>query len=317
MRSGGHDVRRVPAKLRRLRAVVLVFLVVFALSACAKERSAAPAAIAASSPMESAQRAAPASEAAPVEPAAAPKRVDERKLIKTVGLRLEVKDTTAAAEAIKQLTTSLGGYVSSLSAHKAGELLYYQIAIRVPVEQLESAVGQMKTLASEVEGETVQTQDVTDQFVDLEARLKALKATEEELLALLAESRKRNQSAKDIMAIYEELTGIRTRIEQIQGQLRLLDNQASLSTINIELIPTEAAKPIVVRGWSPMDAVRASTRTLVRTLQSLADFAIGAIIVLLPLALILGVPIVLLVRALRRRRARRREDSGSPDGPTG
>lgn len=240
------------------------------------------------------------------QPAAPPAEqpVDTRKIIKTVELSLEVSDTSATADKIQHLVPTFGGYVSSLSANEQGERLYYRIAVRVAVRRLEEAVKQFKQLSTRVRNESIQTEDVTARFVDLEARLKTLLATEDELRALLAESRDRKQSAKEIMEVYKELTAIRTDVEQTQGQLRLVENQTSLSTVIIDLIPSEAAKPIVQKGWNPVETVRARTRELVSALQMLADFAIGFIIVFIPLALMAAVPLVLATKLLIRTRRR-------------
>jgi hypothetical protein len=251
------------------------------------------------------RRAAPASEV--VLPAVrfetapeAPLPPQARKLIKTVNLILEVAATTAAADAIQRLAASSGGYVSSLSSDKRGELLHFNITIRVPIDRLDEVTAELKSLSTEVRRESIDTEDVTERFVDLEARLKTLRATEGELQALLAESRQRNQSAADIMAIYGHLTEIRTRIEQIQGQLELLDNQTSLSTIHIALVPAESSRPIIRGGWSPLETARTSVRVLIGSLQIIADMAIAGVIVVLPIAAILVLPVFAGVLAFRR-----------------
>lgn len=230
----------------------------------------------------------------------APLPPEPRRLIKTVDLSLEVADTTTAADAIQRLAVSSGGYVSSLSSDNSGEFLHYNITIRVPFDRLEEVTAELKSLSTEVRRESIGTEDVTEKFVDLGARLKTLRATEGELQALLAESRRRSQSAADIMAIYGHLTEIRTRIEQIQGQLELLNNQTSLSTIRIALAPAESSRPILRGGWSPLETVRASVRVLIGSLQIIADLAIAGVIVVLPIAAILVLPVFAVVLAFRK-----------------
>ena len=244
--------------------------------------------------------AAPESEAAQ-EPARA---VDARKLIKTVDLSLRVADTEAAAKQVQALAREISGYVAAINAHRRGTLLHYQITIKVPVEQLEAVVDRIKALAVEVQRENLKTEDVTDRFVDLEARLRSLHATETELQGLLAESRSRGHKVKDIMAIYDQLTEIRTRIEQLQAKLNSLDNLTTYSTVNLSLTPTEAARPIVADRWMPSATARSSFRTLLRTLQSLADFLIVLVIVWLPIGLLIAVPQWLLYKLWQRVRSR-------------
>jgi DNA polymerase/3'-5' exonuclease PolX len=235
--------------------------------------------------------------------AAAPKM--PRKLVRTVDLDLTVAHTTEVADAAQQLAARLGGYVASMSTERSEEAMHFTITLRVPAERLDAALSELKRLALRIDREQQKTDDVTDQYVDLDARLRTLRATEGELQALLAESRQRQRGAKEIMEIFRELTEIRTRIEQIQGQLAVLDKLSALSTINLRLVPPEAARPVAGEGWQPLATLRGSLRTLIDLLRGLGDFAIFAVIVLLPVALILAA----LVYFLRRlwRLVRRRE----------
>jgi hypothetical protein len=237
----------------------------------------------------------------------------QRKLVKTVDLELRVRDTEATATALRRLAESQGGYLAAMSASRRDDLLYYTLTLRVPVERLEVTVEQAKQSAERVEGEAIRTEDVTDRYVDLEARLRTLRATEDELRQLLAESRERARKVEEIMAVYQQLTEIRSNIEQIQGQLQALGALAALSTVNVELVPTEAARPIVREGWQPGTTARGAVRTLVKALQGLADVAIVLLIVGLPLLLAIVLPVWLVVRLLRRwASSRRRRSAAEP-----
>jgi hypothetical protein len=112
------------------------------------------------------------------------------------------------------------------------------------------------------------------------------------------------------MAIYRELTTIRTEIERLTAQLRLLDQQVALSTIEITLTPDAGARPVIERVWRPFQTARSSVRTLFRVLQWMVDFAIIAVIVIAPVLLILGLLLFLFMRAVRSRRGK----SGMPPG---
>jgi hypothetical protein len=254
------------------------------------------------------QRAAGASPAADGGGSAqAPAAAFARKLVKTVDLTVQVRDTRQSAERLQQVAARLGGYLAAMSAERRGELLYYTLTLRVPVERLDEAVAAVEREAERVDRQSVRTEDVTERWVDLSARLKTLRATEEELQKLLAESRQRGQELEDIMAVYEKLTEIRSAIEQLQGQLVALESLAALSTVNVQLHPTEGARPIVDEGWQPGETLRRAVRALVQGLQGLADFAIVLLVVGLPLLLAVLLPVwivfVLLRRWLRRRRA--------------
>jgi hypothetical protein len=297
-----------------MRRLGLALLLLALPLACKKEVPAAPAGLAAGEATRSDAAQAPAPDGAAGEPAApvpaalapAP-RVAARKLVRTVDLTLAVKATTEAAEAIQKMAVDLGGYVEAVNAERREDLLYYHLTVRVPVEKLDATVAAVKKLAARVDREQVKTEDMTDKYVDLDARVRTLRATERELQALLAESRQKNRGAKDIMEIYRELTGIRSQIEEIQAQLINLDKLASLSTLNVELVPTDAARPVAAPGWQPGETVRDSFRTLVSFLRWLIDALIFTVIVLVPVGLVLVLLWKLLRPFLPRRRGKRPE----------
>jgi hypothetical protein len=201
-----------------------------------------------------------------------------------------------------------------MDARRVGELLHYSITLRVPAERLDELVAAIKQIAGAIDREQLSTRDVTEEYVDLEARLVTLRATETVLRGLLAESRARKADAEQIMAVYRELTGIRSNIEQIQGKLNMLENLAALSTVHLEIRPTEVAKPLSRSGWQPSATLRSSARALVSVLQGLVDMAIVLAVVVLPVLLLVGMPVWLVGRALARRRRRRSSSSHASTG---
>ncbi len=228
-----------------------------------------------------------------------------RQLSKLVSLDLAVADTQASAARIESEARTLGGYVSSSNEMRVGGQVLYQLTIRVPSERLTEAVKTIRDLAVEVFHESQQTQDVTDQLVDLDARLKTLRATETELQALLSESRSRNQDVEGIMAIYRELTQIRTEIERLEAQRQSLSNRVEFSEISVSLRPSAATRSLAVEGWNPLQTLRNSIRALLGALRFFGDAVIVVIVVILPIGAMLVLPIVWLRRVLRGSRLRR------------
>ena len=224
----------------------------------------------------------------------------DRKLIRQASLSLRVDSTDDAATDIRRLVAEADGYVAEVSSRLDGELRYYNLTLRLPGESLDSTLQAIRELADEVTSEHIGTQDVTSQFVDLEARLKSLTATETELRELLAESRERQHDAEDIMAIYRHLTEIRTQVETLQGQMNLLSNQIDYATVRVDLAPTESAKPVVARGWRPLETVRDSVRQLIANLSTAGDVLIRFVIAVLPIIAVLGVVLWLVLRMLGR-----------------
>ncbi len=218
-------------------------------------------------------------------PDGAPPAAQGRMLIRNVSLSLVVADVDSAGSRVERLIAARGGFVSSSNLEDRGGFPWRSYTLRVPSDRLDATLADLRALAVKVTGESQNVQDVTDQAVDVQARLRTLRATEEELIGLLKDARSRGQKAEDVMAIYRELTGIRTQIEQYQGQLQSLQNLSALSTISLSLAPDAATGPIQPQGWRPGETVKNSLRQLVAALRGFGDFAIWAGIVLLPIVL--------------------------------
>jgi len=231
--------------------------------------------------------------------------LEDRKIIYNADMTLVVSDPAIAANDVEALVTSLGGYIANMNAYRGGEdLMFYNITLRVPADQFEAVRSSLRDMAVRVEREGVNTDDVTDQYYDLDARLRTLQATETELLALLEETRERGGEVEDIMSIYRELTNIQSQIESLQGQLNRLDKLVAFSTISVDLRSDELNKPIST-SWRPIEVLYGSFRTLVSAMQGLVNVMIYLVVVVLPILLLLAIPVVLLfvvVRWIVRRR---------------
>lgn len=237
----------------------------------------------------------------------------DRKIVSTVDLSLRVNDTEATLTAINALVDEAGGYVSNTNLYQASqdaEQLEGGLTLRVPSEHLQTTLEKLAALAVKVESQSMNRQDVTDQYVDLHARLRNLEATEQELHTLLTEVRARpDAEATDILTVHQSLTQIRGEIEQVQGQINLLDNTTTLATIHIFLRLDVVALPIVDEGWRPSATLTEALRALTTTLQGIGNLTIWWLAYLMPIVLILAAPVViafLLARwFVRQRRLRR------------
>jgi hypothetical protein len=230
--------------------------------------------------------------------------VGDRMIVRTGSLAIVVKDTEETLKAIERLASELGGYVSDLQSWRQDDQMAATVTVRVLAESFDQARERVKELAIEVESENASGQDVTEEYVDLDARLSNLEAAEQELRELLASAQETHKDAESILAIYNEITNIRTQIEQIKGRMKYLENTSKLATLTITVTPE---KPVVEPGWEPLRQAREALRTLVNALKGLVNILIWVILFFLPLAAVLALPLILiwLVWYLRRRRRRR------------
>ncbi len=231
--------------------------------------------------------------------------VTERMIIWTGNISLVVKDAEESLEKVQAIAKDLGGYVVSSSSWYEEQQLRARLTIRVPAEEFDTAMADLKELAITVENTNVSTQDVTEEYTDLDAQLRNLEATETELLELLTEVRERTGKAEDVLAVHREVSGIRGQIEQAKGRMQYLEKMTAMATIDIGLTPDALARPIVVAGWQPSGTAADALRTLVRTFQFVVDAAIWVIIYLLPTLALIASPFVVFRLIWRRWRKRR------------
>ncbi len=241
-----------------------------------------------SSPAEEGARSLPVVE----EPVAVSPSLPEgtRRIIYTASLVLVVEDPETTAPMIAQLAAQLDGYIVSSNLYRVNGRLRGTLSLRVPQDRFEEALTRLRALAVRVDQETRQTQDVTTEYVDLQARLTNLEATEEELRALLTEVRKRSQRASDVLEVYRELTRVREEIERLKGRIQMLDRLTSYATIEVTLVPYELREPIAER-WDPRVTLYRAWGTLVRGVQLVVDGLIYALVVGAPVLVVLTVPV--------------------------
>jgi hypothetical protein len=137
-----------------------------------------------------------------------------------------------ASAAIEKLATAHGGYVANLSASaQTGSARDVNVELRIPAKQAPAFVDAARKLGKVVE-EARTTEEVTAEYVDLQARLKAAKAAEQRLVELLGN---RTGKLSDVLEVERELTRVRSEIESMQGQANVILHQVNYATVKIEL----------------------------------------------------------------------------------
>ena len=299
----------------RIRHIIPVLLVLFGLTCAACAAASMEDRVSNDSVAESAPAMAMEGEstAQQVGNAAADEAAETRQIIANANISLVVAQTETAMAGVEQIASDLGGYLADVDLSKGrygeSEVMRGSLTLRVPSDSLEEALERLQALATDVNYLNVTRQDVTDQYSDLDAQLRNLRATETELLALLTEVReKANAKVEDILAVHRNLMQIRGEIETLQGRKNLLDNQIGFSTVWVELIPDSMNRPIVEDPWSASGPVRNALRALVATLQGLLTALIWAVIYLTPLLLVVLVPLAILIWLVRFWVVRRRRN---------
>jgi hypothetical protein len=221
----------------------------------------------------------------------------DRYLIKNASLVIETEDARKAGEQLVAAVQELGGYVSDFrEAVDALEHRSIQIQVRVPAHQFQKTMSRLDTLGK-VLNRHVSTEDVTEEYVDTDARLRNLKRTEERLLAHLD----RTGELKGIVEVERELNRVREETERLEGRLRYLTHRVDYSTFNVTLQETPKAEPVVPpETFSIAKIATQATRGLVGFLQGLSKC-----IVWLGIWSVVWVPLLLVILFLVRRAIRR------------
>jgi hypothetical protein len=155
----------------------------------------------------------------------------DRMIVRTGNMSLVVEDVPVAIDQITSMAEGFEGYVVSSSVWEEEEKLAGSITIRVPAEHFDAAVGALRGLAVDVTSETTSSKDVTEEYVDLEAKLGNLEATEKQLLVIMEKA----ETVDDILAVQRELSNVRGEIDQTKAQMQYLERTSESSLIEISL----------------------------------------------------------------------------------
>lgn len=228
--------------------------------------------------------------------------VIERKIIRNAELNLEANSPEETQQKISAIAESKGGFViestQSSSDVKATTRDTVTMTIRVPSAKFNETLDEIRKTANRVIVETVKGQDVTEEFIDIEAQLKTKKALEEQFLEIM----KRSNSVEDALNVQRELANVRGEIEKIEGRKRFLENQASLSTIKIRLqSPTAFSANSSGFFYQLKDSIGNGFDVALSFILGL----ITVVIALLPFFLFIVLPIYFVLRYLWRKRKKR------------
>lgn len=162
---------------------------------------------------------------------------EDLQIIKTGTLRFESKDLAQTHAQILSIIRQANGYVQNDNSGKNYNQLYHNLTVRVPTENFQSTLDAIANGVEHFDEKTISRKDVTEEFVDLNARLKAKRALENRYLTLLAKA----INVKEMLAIERELSEIRESIERAEGRLKYLNNKVSMSTFSIQFYKIEIA----------------------------------------------------------------------------
>jgi hypothetical protein len=240
----------------------------------------------------------------------------EHLIIRTGNISMVVEDTRAAQATIEGMVEGMAGegaFVVSSDEYGGteGSQPHITMSIRVPAARFGQVMDRLAELAVNVPSRNESSQDVTEEYVDLEARVESLEAARQRLLEIMLETR----VTKDLLEAEQQLTQREAEIESLKGRMQYLEQSARLSSIWIELQPYILSQPVGDQ-WRPAETVRRAVETLVDGLRGFGDFVIFFAIAILPWLVVIGLMVLLLVALVRWRvRVRRTRHAAGSEAP--
>lgn len=198
-----------------------------------------------------------------------------RMIIYNTSITLTVKDVPASVDEVSALATRSGGYISGSSVRQEGARTFATVNIRVPAQGYAEVMAALRGIGLKVESEKGSAQDVTEEFADIDAQVRNLQVTEEQLRALMAKA----TTIDEILRVQTQISNVRGQIERLKGRQVFLQRNAELATINVSLQPEAAARAQTTpNGWDPLRIAEESWQESLKVIQALATVGIRVLV---------------------------------------
>lgn len=219
---------------------------------------------------------------------------EDRLIIRTASFSIVSSNVQAAVDQLTNFATTNGGFITNVNITNIERAPYATVNFRIPADRFEETRQLIRSLGIKTVSEQVTGQDVTEQYVDTEARLKNLRASEEQFLAIM----KQTVKVEDVLKVQQQLERVRGQIEQSQGRLQYLERSAKLATFVVTISSDEEDLPIIdpVDRWRPLAIAKEALRALVKTFQTL-----GTKLIWLAIYAPLWLPVLIIAYLLYRR----------------
>lgn len=224
----------------------------------------------------------------------------DRKIIRNADLIIELDDPADAQRKLTTIAETLGGFVVTSESKLNGvntasaPSKMVTVTVRVPAAQFNMAIEKLRGLGGRILQEKISGQDVTEEYIDLEARARTQRALEAQMLDIL----KRAGKISDALEVQNQIATVRTEIERLEGRQRFLANQAALSTINITL-HTPAPIVIATTAHGFWHQVKQAVGNGIDLASGITLGVIQFVITLIPILLLIVLPLWLLWRLAR------------------
>jgi hypothetical protein len=200
-----------------------------------------------------------------------------RMVIRSAQLTVEVPDIEQALAQARAIASRSGGFVSASNTHveraNDQDRMVADLTLQVRSDTTDSAISDLRALGK-VSSENTGSQDVTDEYVDLDSNLRNLQASESAILKLMDKA----TQIQDVLSLQRELTNVRGQIERIQGRKTYLERRTDMATISVSLrLPAAPSTQPLAGGWDPVGTAQRGWQASLTLLRTIADGMIVAL----------------------------------------
>jgi hypothetical protein len=236
-----------------------------------------------------------------------PISLSDKKIIKNGNLNLKVNSVSDAAEKISEIAKNNSGeIISSSITQSKNNIKKGNITVKVAFANFEKTISEIKKIATLVIQESATGQDVTEEYADLQAQIKNKQAEEQAYIKIFDQA----QKIQDILDVTRQLSIVRGQIESLQGRLKFMENQTSMSTISISL--SEDQNITITDSWRPLQIAKDAFNSLIKMSQGFISFLIILVVTVIPVAilyLLLAFMIYLIAGKIYRKIKKRNENN--------
>lgn len=228
--------------------------------------------------------------------------IDNRRVVTESSVSLQVQDVSGSIDGIKNETENRGGYMVTSNLYSPEEGANGFITVRVPDDELDGMLTFLREMAVKVVSENIQGRDVTDEYIDIEERLRILNTTKGEFEEIYDDTTTVDEKLK----VMNQILNVQSQIENLQGRLQRLDATSNSTLITIHLSTDEYSLPYAPQdGWRPNVIFKQAVRSLVTSLRGLGTAGIW-----IAVYAVLIIPAIVLFIAIKNMLFKKR-DSGS------
>ncbi|MDU1843999.1 MAG: DUF4349 domain-containing protein [Niallia nealsonii] len=229
---------------------------------------------------------------------------NDRMMIYNANLSLQVKDYHQVEEEIQKKATELDGYVVQSSIYNSGtDYINGSIIVKVPQANFQSYINEVEKNSIKVIEKNISSNDVTEEFVDLESRLKAKEAVEKRLLTLMDQAEK----TEDLLKISNDLATVQEQKEQILGRMKYLKNNVDYSTVTIQL-EEELVKVGNIKNSDSLNTWQKAKSQFVSTINGVISFLSSVVVLAIGLSpILIPVAVIVIVWIIFRKKRKQQE----------